>query len=87
MIKFNVIINPFLKRVLISARINKISCEEVVDFNFDIDAWKVFDMGGKRFVVHITYEDESFVKIYDDNDYDIQSPYPTTFKLTYKDEF
>lgn len=87
MIKFNVVLNPFSQKILVWARISKIACDAVLNWNFQEDTWQTFDMGGKRFVVHITYEDELFVRVYDDNDYDTQSPYPTTFKLTHKDEF
>ncbi len=89
MTKFNVVVNPFSQRVLISARINKISCEVVVEYSNWIvgDMNKYFNMNGTDFLLSMSYEDELFIGIYDDNDYAIQSPYPTTFKLTHKDEF
>jgi hypothetical protein len=87
MTKFNVVINPFSQKILVWARVNKIACDVVLDWDFDIYAWQTFEMGGKRFAIHITYEDELSVGVYDDNNYDIASPYPTTFKLTHKDEF
>lgn len=87
MTKFNVVINPFSQKILVWARVNKMDCDVVLDWDFERDAWQSFEMGGKRFVLHLTYEDELFVGVYDDNDYTIQSPYPTTFKLTHKNEF
>jgi hypothetical protein len=87
MIKFNVVINPFSQKILVSARVNKIACEELLDWNGELDSWYSFDMNGKQLIIHIHYEDELYVGVYDDNDDVISSSYPTTFKLTHKDEF
>jgi len=91
MTKFNVVINPFSQKILVWARVNKIACDVVLDWDFDTYAfrtsvWQTFEMEGKRFAINIEYEDELSVAVYDDGD-GIASPYPTTFKLTHKDEF
>jgi len=87
MTKFNVVINPFTHKILVSARVNKMACEEVLNWNFATDAWQTFNMNGKGFVLQLSYEDELSVGVYDDNDDAISSPYPTVFKIIYKDEF
>lgn len=87
MTKFNVVINPFSGYILIWARVNKVDCDVVLDWDFNKDAWQPFEFNNKSFIIHIDYEDELFVGIYDDNDEAISSPYPTTFKITHKDEF
>ncbi len=89
MIKFNVVINPFSQKILVCARVNKISCETVIEYSNWMfgDMNKYFEMNGIEFLLSMSYEGELFVGIYDDNDYAIQSPYPTSFKLTHKDEF
>lgn len=87
MIKFNVVINPFARKVLVCARVSKMDCDAVLDWNFETDAWQSFEMNGKRLIINISYEDELIVGVYDDNDDAISSPYPTSFKLTHKDEF
>jgi len=33
MIKFNLLVNPFTKSILVSARVNKVDCETVVNYN------------------------------------------------------
>jgi hypothetical protein len=87
MMKFNVLINPFTHKVLVCARANKMDCDAVLDWNFETDTWQSFEMNGKQLIIHISYDDELSVGVYDDNDDSISPPYPTTFKLTHKDEF
>jgi hypothetical protein len=58
----------------------------VLNWNLQEDEWQTFEMEDKRFAIYFTYEDELFVGVYDDGD-GIHSPYPTSFKLTHKDEF
>jgi hypothetical protein len=87
MTKFNVVINPFSQKILVSARVNKMSCDEVLDWNGESDSWYTFEMNGNQFMIHLLYEDELFVEVYDDNGDTISSPHPTIFKIIYKDEF
>lgn len=87
MTKFNVVINPFSQKILVWARINKVDCDVVLDWNGESDSWYTFEMNGKQLIIHLHYEDELYVGVYDDNGDAISSPYPTNFKLTHKDEF
>jgi hypothetical protein len=87
MTKFNVVINPFSQKILVWARVNKMACEVVIDWNGESDSWYTFEMNGKQLMIQLHYEDELFVGVYDDNGDTISSPYPTVFKLIYKDEF
>ena len=87
MTKFNVVINPFSQKILVWARVNKMDCDVVIDWNGESDSWYTFEMNGKRLMIHLHYEDELYVGVYDDNGDVISSPYPTTSKLTHKDEF
>lgn len=91
MIKFNVLINPFTQKILVSARVNKVSCEVIVNYTIE-DNWmtdfnQTFEMNGRPFVLSLSYEDELYVGVYTDSTDGIQGSYHTTFKVTYKDEF
>ena len=63
------------------------ACDEVLNWNGENDWWQTFEMNGKQLMIHLTYEDELFVAVYDDNGDAISSPYPTVFKIIHKDEF
>ena len=91
MIKFNVVINPFTHRILVSARINKMSCEEVLQWNGDGDWWHSFEMNGSVFDFNLSYDEELSVTIYPappegENSLYIEH-FKTTFKVIHKDEF
>lgn len=90
MTKFNVVINPFAGRILVSARVNKMSCEEVLEWNGDNDWWHSFEMNGSIFDFHLLYEDELSISVYPASEGG-QINYPESckvvFKLTDKNEF
>lgn len=89
MTKFNVVINPFSYKVLIWARIDKINQDVVIEYNNQdyLDWWGGFEMGDKTYLLHIYYETELEVAIYDEVTDSIGAPYPLTFKIIHKDEF
>lgn len=91
MIKFNVLINPFTQKALVSARVNRVSCEVIIDYiiqdNWMLDFNHSFEMNGRIFVLSLSYEDELHVGVYTDSTDGIQGSYHTTFKMTHKDEF
>jgi hypothetical protein len=91
MIKFNLLVNPFTHKILASARVNKIACEEVIQWDGDLDWWGTFRMDDKIFDIHLLYEDELEISIYelsnlcDTSDY--HNPLPISIKLISKDQF
>lgn len=91
MIKFNLLVNPFTHKILVSARVNKTACEEVIHWDGDLDWWSAFRMEDKVFDIHILYEDELEISIYelsnecDTSDY--QNSHPVSIKLISKDQF
>lgn len=91
MIKFNVLVNPFTHKILVSARVNKMSCEQVLDWNGDNDWWHSFEMNGSVFDFNICYDMELSVCVYLAPENGEQSLYDkyykTTFKVIHKDEF
>jgi len=88
MTKFNVVINPFSRKILVWARINKVDCDVVLDWNGEDDWWADFSLNDKFFMCHIYYEGELSVCVYDKgSDSYTLTPYPISFKLTHKDEF
>lgn len=91
MIKFNVVINPFSNKILVSARVNKMSCEEILLWNGEGDWWHSFEMNGSVFDFNLSYDEELSVTIYPappegENSLYIEH-YKTTFKVIHKDEF
>lgn len=91
MAKFNVLINPFTQKALVSARVDKVSCEVIVNYTAE-DNWvrdfnQAFEMNGRTFVLSLSYEDELYVDVYDDSNDSVKGSYLTTFKVTHKDEF
>ena len=91
MTKFNVVINPFSHKILVSARVNKMSCEEVLQWNGDNDWWHSFEMNGSVFDFNLSYDEELSVTVYPAPEEGEQSLYnvyfKTTFKVIHKDEF
>lgn len=91
-IKFNVIINPFTQKMCVYARVNGLDCETIVKYN-ELDEWNGFEFNGKMFDIHIYYDDDIEVSIYEvleptdeyENQYDNPSPVKLTIRT--KDEF
>ena len=89
MIKFKTIVNPFTQKILVSARVNKVSCETIIDYE-DLDEWSSFVFEGKTFDIHIHYEGELSISIYEVTGLstaDYQAPQPVDIKIICKDEF
>lgn len=89
MIKFNAVVNPFTQKILVSARVNRVSCETVLEYA-SLDEWTAFEFEGKTFDLHILYEDELYISVYDvtsNNVADYQAPQPVVVKVVSKDEF
>jgi hypothetical protein len=89
---FNVIINPFKQRICVYARVNKVDCETLIDYK-ELDEWSGFEFNGKMFDIHIYYDEDIEVSIYEvfeptdeyENQYDNPSPVKLTIRT--KDEF
>lgn len=86
---FNVIINPFKQRMCVYARVNKVECETIIPYT-DLDEWNAFEFNGKVFDIHLLYEDDIEVSIYevvDGTTAEYQNPSPVKLTIRTKDEF
>jgi hypothetical protein len=86
---FNVIINPFKQRMCVYARVNKVDCEAIIPYG-ELDEWNAFEFNGVVFDIHILYEDNINVSIYEVTNggtADYQSPSPVKLTIRTKDEF
>jgi len=87
---FNVIINPFLQRMCVYARINKVDCEVVIPYE-GLDEWYGFELNGKLFDLHLLYDEDIEVYINEMNNDGVVEGYENLchVKLTIrtKDEF
>jgi hypothetical protein len=86
---FNVIINPFKQRMCVYARVNKVDCETLIDY-LELDEWHTFEFNGKVFDIHLLYEDDIEVSIYevvDGSTAEYQNPSPVKLTIRTKDEF
>lgn len=87
--KFNVIINPFTQKMCVYARVNKVDCEAIIPYT-ELDEWSAFEFNGTVFDIHILYEDDINVSIYEvtnSGTADYQSPSPVKLTIRTKDEF
>jgi hypothetical protein len=86
---FNVIINPFLQRMCVYARVNKVDCEAIIPYG-SLDEWNAFEFNGVVFDIHLLYDEDIEVSIYEVKDgrtSDYQSPSPVKLAIRTKDEF
>jgi hypothetical protein len=86
---FNVIINPFKQRMCVYARVNKVDCEEIIPYE-GLDEWNSFEFNGSLFDIHLLYEEDINVSIYEvigGGTSDYQSPSPVKLTVRTKDEF
>lgn len=86
---FNVIINPFKQRMCVYARVNKVACETIIPYG-ELDEWNSFEFNGVVYDIHILYEDDIEVSIYEVTNggtADYQSPSPVKLTIRTKDEF
>ena len=86
---FNVIINPFKQRMCVYARVNKVDCEAIIPYE-ELDEWNAFEFNGSLFDIHILYEEDINVSIYEvtgSGTSDYQSPSPVKLTVRTKDEF
>jgi hypothetical protein len=85
MINFKVEVNPFLRKAVIHAKIEKIQYTKIMYFE-DIDEWNTFEMANKIFDIQFQYDAEFLVSIYpvEDNKIDYGKPHDVelTFKMT-----
>jgi hypothetical protein len=87
MTKFKAVINPFKHKVLISARVDGLSCEAVVEYNSLLMFFKDFYMGDKRFELMLHYGHDLEINIYEVLPAEERALMPVSFKLTTLDEF
>jgi hypothetical protein len=86
---FNVIINPFKQRMCVYARVNKVDCEVIIPYE-ELDEWNAFEFNGSLFDIHILYEEDINISIYEvtgGGTSDYQSPSPVKLTVRTKDEF
>jgi len=86
---FNVIINPFKQRMCVYARVNKVDCEAIIPYA-ELDEWNAFEFNGSLFDIHLLYEEDISVSIYEvtgGGTSDYQSPSPVKLTIRTKDEF
>lgn len=87
--KFNVIINPFTQKMCVYARVNGLDCETIISYT-ELDEWNAFEFNSTVFDIHILYEDDINVSIYEVTNVgtaDYQSPSPVKLTIRTKDEF
>lgn len=82
MIKFNVLVNPFTKSILVSSRVNKVDCETVIEYN-EMDEWHTFEFEGVSLDLNINYSGALEIAVYND----FEDKLPVSVKITDKDEF
>jgi len=63
MLNFNVLVNPFTRKMLVSARINKISHEAIIEYG-DLDEWHTFMFDDEVFDIRLLYDGELEIDIY-----------------------
>ena len=86
---FNVIINPFKQRMCVYARVNKVECETLIDY-LELDEWHSFDFNGRLYDLHLLYEEDVSVSIYDATDghpSDYNAPCLVKLTIRTRDEF
>ena len=86
---FNVIINPFKQKMCVYARVNKVACETIIPYG-ELDEWNAFEFNGIVYDIHILYDDDINVSIYEVTNgetADYQSPSPVKLTIRTKDEF
>jgi hypothetical protein len=86
---FNVIINPFKQKMCVYARVNKVACETIIPYG-ELDEWNAFEFNGIVYDMHILYDDDINVSIYEVTNgetADYQSPSPVKLTIRTKDEF
>jgi hypothetical protein len=86
---FNVIINPFKQKMCVYARVKKVACETIIPYG-ELDDWNAFEFNGIVYDIHILYDDDINVSIYEVTNgetADYQSPSPVKLTIRTKDEF
>jgi hypothetical protein len=88
--KFNVIINPFKQRMCVYARVNKVDCETIIPYS-ELDEWNSFEFNGRLFDLHLLYDEDIEISIYELQDGGILEGYnnscPVKLTIRTKDEF
>lgn len=83
---FNVEVNPFLQKGIITTEIDTVLHSVIIYYN-EVDEWNSFDINGQVYDIHFYYSSEFTVSIYpvikDVTDY--ESPCKVRLKIVLKD--
>ena len=85
-IRFNVEVNPFLQKGIITTEIDTVLHSVIIYYN-EVDEWNSFDINGQVYDIHFYYSSEFTVSIYpvikDVADY--ENPCKVKLKIILKD--
>ena len=62
-IRFNVEVNPFLQKGIITTEIDTVLHSVIIYYN-EVDEWNSFDINGQVYDIHFYYSSEFTVSIY-----------------------
>ena len=79
-IRFNVEVNPFLNKGIITTEIDTVLHSVIIYYN-EVDEWNSFDINGQVYDIHFYYSSEFIVNIYSVNKDVADYEYPCKVKL------
>jgi hypothetical protein len=79
--KFNVIINPFTHKMCVSARVNGLDSEIVLEYD-ELPLWEMIVLNDSTFEVIMEYDQELELRVSD-----VRGSLPVKITITTKDEF
>ena len=85
-IRFNVEVNPFLNKGIITTEIDTVLHSVIIYYN-EVDEWNSFDINGQVYDIHFYYSSEFIVNIYSVNKdvADYENPCKVKLKIVLKD--
>jgi hypothetical protein len=85
-IRFNVEVNPFLNKGIITTEIDTVLHSVIIYYN-EVDEWNSFNINGQVYDIHFCYDTEFTVSIYPVNKdvADCDNPYKVKLKIVLKD--
>lgn len=78
---FNVIINPFTQKLCVSARVNGLTSEIVLEYD-ELPLWEMIVLNDSTFEVEMEYDQELVLSVSD-----VSGKLPVKMTITTKDEF
>lgn len=79
--KFNVIINPFTQKMCVSARVNGLDSEIVLEYD-ELPCWEMIVLNDATFEVFMEYDQELEFRVSE-----VSGSLPIKLTITTKDEF